>query len=79
MHAPQVQLRIPPEQLVGPNLYRRGDGTLAHFFAVDELSQAAAAAGFARTVECKYACVVNRNGRTGQALKRVFVHGVFEK
>jgi hypothetical protein len=30
-------------------------------------------------VECEYVCVVNKNRKTGQALRRAFVHGVFKK
>ncbi|KXZ54894.1 hypothetical protein GPECTOR_4g966 [Gonium pectorale] len=73
-----VQLRIPADQWVAPSLYKRGDGTMAYFFSTEELDHRAACAGF-RTAECKYVTVVNRNRKTGMELRRVFVHGVFEK
>ncbi|KAG1674474.1 hypothetical protein FOA52_003079 [Chlamydomonas sp. UWO 241] len=73
-----VQLRIPPEQWLAPNMYKRGDGTLAYFFSLDDLSGKAEAAGL-EVVEAKYVCVVNRNKKTGVELRRVFVHGVFRK
>ncbi|GLC53060.1 hypothetical protein PLESTB_000703600 [Pleodorina starrii] len=73
-----VQLRIPADQWVGPNLYKRGDGTMAYFFSTEELISRARGAGF-ETVECKYVTVVNRNRKTGVELRRVFVHGVFQK
>jgi methyltransferase-like protein 6 len=73
-----VQLRIPPEQCIGRHLYRRGDGTLACFFTTHELAGLAAAVGL-EVVECEYVCVINRNRKTGQELRRVFVHGVFRK
>lgn len=73
-----VQLRIPAEQCIGRHLYRRGDGTLAYFYTTEELAGLAAAAGL-EVVECDYVCVVNRNRKTGQALRRAFVHGVFRK
>ncbi|PNH08537.1 Methyltransferase-like protein 2 [Tetrabaena socialis] len=73
-----VQLRIPPHQWVGPNLYKRSDGTMAFFFSTEELADRASASGFS-TVECKYVTVTNRNRRTGAELRRVFVHGVFER
>ncbi len=73
-----VQLRIPPEQCLGPNLYRRGDGTLSYFFSLDDLRSRAEAAGFG-VEELRYVCVINKNRKTGVELRRVFVHGVFTK
>lgn len=73
-----VQLRIPASQWVGPNMYKRGDGTLAYFFSVEDLAAKAEAAGFV-VRECKYVCVTNWNRKAGLELKRVFVHGVFER
>lgn len=74
----QVQLRIPADQCIGRHLYRRGDGTLAYFYTTQELAGLAAAAGL-EVVECDYATVVNKNRKTGQELRRAFVHGVFRK
>jgi methyltransferase-like protein 6 len=73
-----LQLRIPPEQRLGHNLYRRGDGTLSYFFSVEDLRMRAEAAGF-EVEEARYICVINRNKRTGAELRRVFVHGIFRK
>jgi len=73
-----VQLRIPPEQWAGPNMYRRGDGTLAFFFSVEDLSSKARAAGF-EVAECSYVTVYNTNRKTGLKLQRVFVHAVFRR
>jgi methyltransferase-like protein 6 len=73
-----VQLRIPAEQCIGRNLYRRGDGTLAYFYEPKELAGMAVAAGF-EVLECEYVCVHNKNRKTGQLLKRVFVHGMFRR
>lgn len=73
-----VQLRIPADQMIGENLYRRSDGTLSYFFSVQDLSARAKAAGF-EVVECDYVCVTNRNAKKGLVLKRVFVHGVFRR
>lgn len=72
------QLRFAPGARLGKNLYRREDGTLAYFFSTADMQQRACAAGF-EVLECKYACVINTNRRTGEALQRVFVHGVFQK
>lgn len=73
-----VQLRISAEQCIGRHLYRRGDATLAYFFTVEDLSALAVAAGL-EVVECDYVCVVNRNRKTGQELRRAFVHGLFRR
>ena len=66
------------EQRLGPNLYRRGDGTLSYFFSLEDLQARAEAAGF-EVEEARYICVINRNKKTGAELRRVFVHGVFMK
>ncbi|KAG2451183.1 hypothetical protein HYH02_003790 [Chlamydomonas schloesseri] len=73
-----VQLRIPPEQWVGPNLYKRGDGTMAYFFSREDIAARATQAGFEVT-ELKYVTVVNRNRKSGLELRRVFIHCVFTK
>ncbi len=70
-HAHHPFLIIPPR-------YMRADGTLAYFFSTADLEARATAAGFA-TEECKYACVVVRNRKKGQDMKRVFVNAVFVK
>lgn len=74
----QVQLRIPAEQCTGRHLYRRGDNTLAYFYTTEELAGLAVAVGL-EVVDTSYVRVVNRNRKTGQALRRAFVHGVFRK
>lgn len=48
-----VQLRIPAEQWVEPNTYKRGDKTIAHFFSTEALAERARAVGF-EVQECKY-------------------------
>jgi SAM-dependent methyltransferase len=73
-----VQLRIPAEQCIGQNTYRRGDSTLAYFFTPQELAGMAESVGF-EVVESDWVCVYNKNRKTGQQLKRVFVHGVFRR
>lgn len=80
------------------NTYVRGDGTLAHFFSLEELAAMAAGAGFeaaagagrgdgeeeeeedgaeGRRPDARVACVINRNRRTGQELRRAFVTATF--
>lgn len=72
------QLRIPPEQWLAPNMYKRGDGTLAYFFSTEALAERACAAGF-EVDECRYITVINRNKKRKLELRRVFIHGVFRK
>lgn len=74
-----AQLRFPGSQMLGPNLYVRGDGTLAYFFDLETMSQLAVTSGY-EVVECQYACTTLRNRKKeGRDMKRVFVHGVFRK
>ena len=56
----------------------RGEGTIARFFSTESTKQLFELAGF-ETIECRYCTVFNNNRKTGQQLKRVFVHGVFKK
>jgi methyltransferase-like protein 6 len=75
-----AQLRFHGRQLVDDEslVYGRLDGTLSHFFAVDDVRDLFSCRGF-RARECKYCTVKLRNKKTGLGMKRVFVHGVFEK
>jgi len=59
-------------------VFVRGEGTIARFFSVDSARSLFESVGF-DTLELRYCTVYNRNRRTGQELKRVFVHGVFRK
>ena len=65
-----------PRRIRG-NLHSRSDGTLCYFFSPGDLAEAAREAGL-RAVECRWATVERRNRRSGQVLRRVFVHGEFE-
>lgn len=58
-------------------VFVRGEGTIARFFSVESVREIFESAGFA-TVELRYCTVFNHNRKTGQKIKRVFVHGVFE-
>ena len=73
-----THLRLSPEQLLADKLYRRLDGTTCYFFTTENLQARAEAVGFV-TLECKYACTNLLNRRKQVHMKRVFVHGVFQK
>ncbi|KAL9179550.1 hypothetical protein ACHAXT_008840 [Thalassiosira profunda] len=62
----------------GDPVFVRGEGTIARFFSVESVRELFEAAGF-RVAELKYATVYNHNRKTGEEMKRVFVHGVLEK
>ncbi|KAL7497884.1 hypothetical protein ACHAWT_009127 [Skeletonema menzelii] len=61
-----------------PRLYERGDGTLSRFFSLDTIRDIFESAGFI-VEELRYATVFNDNRKTGERLKRAFVHAVFRK
>ena len=73
-----THLRLPPQQQLADRLYRRLDGTTCYFFTTEDLQTKAETAGFV-TRECKYACTNLLNRKKQINMKRVFVHGVFEK
>jgi methyltransferase-like protein 6 len=61
-----------------PRLYERGDGTLSRFFSLETIRDIFESAGFIME-ELRYATVFNDNRKTGERLKRAFVHAVFRK
>ncbi|KAL6781833.1 hypothetical protein ACKKBF_B09610 [Auxenochlorella protothecoides x Auxenochlorella symbiontica] len=67
----------PPPDPPPTRAFRRGDGTLARFLALQELVAAAAAAGL-ECEEAKYACVAVRR-RGAPDLRRVFLHAVLRR
>ena len=54
-----------------------GTGVLCTFFSLERIADLMREAGFSDPVRLKYACVRNVNRKTGQALDRVFVCGVW--
>lgn len=75
-----AQLRFHGSQLVDESnlVYRRADGTLSNFFSVEFLKEQFSLAGF-KTIECRYVTTYVRNKKKQITLKRVYVHGVFQK
>ena len=73
-----TQLRFPGAALIGENLYMRQEGTLAYFFAKEDLHRRLEASGF-RKIELEYHCVHSHNRKKGTILKRVFIHAIYEK
>lgn len=63
---------------VSDPVFVRGEGTIARFFSIEAARSLFESVGF-DTLELRYCTVYNRNRKTGQEMKRVFVHGVFRK
>ena len=63
---------------LGETLFRRRDGTLCFYFSLDHLVEVGRAAGLV-VVEQYYCCVASKNRKTETAMKRVFVHAVFQR
>ena len=60
-------------------LYRRGDGTLSCFFTLQEVQNLFQNVGMIAVEGPEYHTVTNRNRKTKEAIRRVFVHAVFRK
>ncbi|KAG9160846.1 hypothetical protein Leryth_008664 [Lithospermum erythrorhizon] len=73
-----TMLRFQPEQRVGEREYVRSDGTRSYFFCLDNVKDLFCGAGFMK-LELEYCCVKSVNRRNGKVMKRVWVHGKFEK
>ncbi|XP_065853983.1 uncharacterized protein [Euphorbia lathyris] len=73
-----TMLRFEPEKRVGFREYMRSDGTRSYFFCLDTVRDLFVGAGFIE-LELEYCCVTSVNRKKGKILKRVWVHGKFQK
>nr|CAB3456394.1 unnamed protein product [Digitaria exilis] len=73
-----TMLRFLPHQRVGFREYMRSDGTLSYFFTLDTVRELFNAAGLIE-LELEYCCVKSVNRKKGKEMKRVWVHGKFQK
>ncbi|KAL8533334.1 hypothetical protein ACS0TY_009649 [Phlomoides rotata] len=73
-----TMLRFEAEQRKGYREYLRSDGTRSYFFCLNTVRSLASATGFIE-VELEYCCVKSVNRRNGKIMKRVWVHGKFQK
>jgi len=68
-----AQLRFGSTLALSRSTHQRPDGTLSHYFTLPEISALMEAAGFS-VLELDFHLVENVNRKTGQNLKRVFLH-----
>lgn len=73
-----TMLRFAPEQRVGYREYMRSDGTRSYFFSLESLRDLFSSVGFIE-LELDYCCVRSVNRRKGKIMRRVWVHGKFQK
>lgn len=72
------QAKYRPEQAVGRNFYRRGDGTFAYFFCEEEFREIAENVGFC-VVELETCRSLTVNRKTRFEMYRVTIKGVLQK
>ncbi|XP_022746452.1 methyltransferase-like protein 6 isoform X4 [Durio zibethinus] len=73
-----TMLRFESDQRVGFREYMRSDGTRSYFFCLDTARNLFISAGFIE-LEIEYCCVKSVNRRNGESMRRVWVHGKFQK
>ncbi|XP_075084471.1 uncharacterized protein LOC107760721 [Nicotiana tabacum] len=73
-----TMLRFEPEQRVGYREYMRSDGTRSYFFCLDSVRDLFCGTGFTE-LELEYCCVQSVNRRNGKIMRRVWIHGKFQK
>ncbi|KAF3452332.1 hypothetical protein FNV43_RR02765 [Rhamnella rubrinervis] len=73
-----TMLRFEIEKRVGFREYMRSDGTRSYFFCLDTVRDLFIGAGFAE-LELEYCCIKSVNRRNGKVMRRVWVHGKFQK
>ncbi|GAV66780.1 Methyltransf_23 domain-containing protein [Cephalotus follicularis] len=71
-------LRFEPGQRVGSREYMRSDGTRSYFFCLETVRNIVAGAGFVE-LELYYCCINLVNRRNGKSMRRVWIHGKFQK
>ncbi|KAL8104261.1 uncharacterized protein LOC141678388 isoform X2 [Apium graveolens] len=73
-----TMLRFEPDQKMGYREYKRSEGTRSYFFSLDSARNLFKGAGFIE-LELDYCCIKSVNRRNGKAMRRVWVHGKFQK
>ncbi|XP_021773224.1 methyltransferase-like protein 6 isoform X1 [Chenopodium quinoa] len=73
-----TMLRFEPDKRVGFRHYMRSDGTLSYFFDLDGARNLFVGVGF-NELELEYCCVKSVNRQKGKSMRRVWVHGKFQK
>ncbi|WOH11679.1 hypothetical protein DCAR_0831169 [Daucus carota subsp. sativus] len=73
-----TMLRFEPDQKVGNREYKRTEGTRAYFFSLDCVKNLFKGVGFVE-LELDYCCIKSVNRRNGKTMRRVWVHGKFQK
>ncbi|KAI3915697.1 hypothetical protein MKX01_015522, partial [Papaver californicum] len=63
---------------IGLREYMRSDGILCYFFCLETVRELFVAAGFIE-LELDYCCINSVNRRNGKSMRRVWVHGKFQK
>ncbi|XP_071708141.1 uncharacterized protein [Rutidosis leptorrhynchoides] len=73
-----TMLRFEADQRVGFREYKRSDDTRSYFFSLDTARDLFLGTGFIQ-VELEYCCVKSVNRRKEKTMRRVWVHGKFQK
>uniref|UniRef100_A0A2C9VB00 tRNA N(3)-methylcytidine methyltransferase n=1 Tax=Manihot esculenta TaxID=3983 RepID=A0A2C9VB00_MANES len=73
-----TMLRFEADKRVGFREYMRSDGTRSYFFSLETVRDLFVGAGFIE-LELEYCCVKSVNRRKERSMRRVWVHGKFQK
>ncbi|KMZ70350.1 Methyltransferase [Zostera marina] len=71
-------LRFPSNQRTGFREYMRSDGTLSYFFSLDVTRDLFLNVGFLE-MELEYCCIRSLNRNSRKNMRRVWIHGKFQK
>ncbi|QHO38254.1 Methyltransferase-like protein [Arachis hypogaea] len=73
-----TMLRFEEDKRVGFREYMRLDGTRSYFFCLDTVRDLFVGSGFTE-LELDYCCVKSVNRQKGKCMRRIWVHGKFQK